>query len=945
MNATIERINEVGSAFVEFALPMLIQSGLLILILLSVDLLLRRKVRAVFRYWIWMLVLVKLLLPTSLSSPLSVGYWFGDELAYLDATPAPTSAPKVDVAPIPAAESQPVPDIRRAEASTRAPATVAVEPTAHPLEPAATEPIRPISLASPAATPLSWQAVALLVWLAVLVAMALLLLQRALFVKRLVAQASKANHPMTEVLAQCCDRMAVKQRIDLRISASATSPAVCGLSNPVILVPENLARAFSSGELRVVMLHELAHIKRGDLWVNLAATTLQIFYFYNPLLWLANAMIRRAREQAVDEMVLVEMGDNARQYPQTLLSVAKMAFKRPALSLRLTGVVESRSALTGRIKHILNRPMPKTAKLGIIGLAVVLAAAAVLLPMAAFMPGSPELVVKGTVKDALTGKPIAGARVFDDGYGPTPLWNQIRAGERSEWGAITNAAGEYSFLTWPEHHSISAQALGYKPERGSLYDNHFTVNENDEEAMNFLLVPDAVSGPPSVWSEMSQSDLGGRIVDAAGSPVADAQVALCTDKIGAKMSHGKLEPIRSEVGSSIVRTDDEGKFTLGRRPADSFILIVADDRGFALVRADEYADSREIRLQEWGRIEGQVARGRAAEGDKIWMSSLPNSTWFRHKREYSYETECGAEGHFVFEKVPAGWFEVGYLIRTGDSGWSITSRTPVEVEEGETAEITLGGSGRPVVGRFVTPAGYDKSIYFGNGLRALSRTRPDEPRPDDYDRMTKREQQQWRTQWRKTDQYRQYSDAYWHNPNWRHYTFRISDDGSFRIEDVIGGKYDLTVWIEERLTGRGRPEEIAGYYGSIEVPEMPGGRSDEPLDLGELELSMHEPLRIGDVAPVFEARTLDDKDLKLIDYRGKYVLLSFWQPVSDPEFERLKILAAGYNAAGRLEVIGLGGNDTLEEVKRYVDENDIPWPQIFTGQEFRSGIAEDYRIP
>ncbi|MHC4483450.1 MAG: HEAT repeat domain-containing protein, partial [Planctomycetota bacterium] len=55
--------------------------------------------------------------------------------------------------------------------------------------------------------------------------------------------------------------------------------------------------------------------------------------------------------------------------------------KRPALSLRLIGVVESKSALTSRIKRILNRPMPKTAKLGVLGLVVVIVAGCVLLPM------------------------------------------------------------------------------------------------------------------------------------------------------------------------------------------------------------------------------------------------------------------------------------------------------------------------------------------------------------------------------------------------------------------------------------------------------------------------------------------------------------------------------------------------------------------------------------
>ena len=77
------------------------------------------------------------------------------------------------------------------------------------------------------------------------------------------------------------------------------------------------------------------------------------------------------------------MGAEAPQYPETLVNVAKLAFaRRPALSLRLIGVVESKSALTGRIKHILNRPLPKTARLGVAGLASVFLSAVLLLPMA-----------------------------------------------------------------------------------------------------------------------------------------------------------------------------------------------------------------------------------------------------------------------------------------------------------------------------------------------------------------------------------------------------------------------------------------------------------------------------------------------------------------------------------------------------------------------------------
>ncbi len=479
MNAILEQVNSAGLWFVEFALPMLVQSGVLILILLLTDFALRKKVRAVFRYGIWLLVLLKLVLPTSLSAPLSLGYFFGDQLAYVDRIETTTETAQTAPAIV-----SPMIDPPRIEAGSDTSAIATTTPT---IEPAVIEPV------NPPVAPLSWQGAVFLAWLTVVLTMVLLLLQRAIFVRDLVAQSKEANSMMADTLESCRERMGVKRKIGLKVSANATSPAVCGLFRPVILLPQNLMSSLNPSQLRVVLLHELAHIRRGDLWMNLAQTILQIIYFYNLLLWLANCIIRRVREQAVDEMVLVAMGEKAQQYPQTLVNVAKLAFKRPALSLRLIGVVESKSALTGRIKHILNRPMPKKAKLGILGLAVVIIIAAILLPMATCTPGTPELIIKGTVKDAQTGEPIAGARVFDDGYGPKPIWEQIKADERSEWGAITNTAGEYSFLTWPEHHSIKVEAPGYKAERQSLYDGHFIFNKKDEETFDFALEPEKAS--------------------------------------------------------------------------------------------------------------------------------------------------------------------------------------------------------------------------------------------------------------------------------------------------------------------------------------------------------------------------------------------------------------------------------------------------------------------
>ncbi len=329
-----------------------------------------------------------------------------------------------------------------------------------------------------------------------------------------------------------------------------------------------------------------------------------------------------------------------------------------------------------------------------------------------------------------------------------------------------------------------------------------------------------------------------------------------------------------------------------------------------------------------------MAPGREPLEGKIWMSGLPNSTWFEHRRDYRYEALCDAEGRFTFKRVPSGWFEVGYLVRNGDFSSSLTSRTPVVVEPGETATVTLGGEGRPVIGRFVPPPDWNGPVYFGAGLRALDTVRPDPPRPADYDQMTKRQQQEWFEQWRKTPEAQAHYDAIWHNLDQRHYTFRIANDSSFRIEDVIPGKYKLTVYLEERFSGEGRPEEIGGYSGTIEVPPMDQAYSDEPLDMGDLVLRLHRPLHVGDIAPLFEAQTLDGKEIRLAGYRGRFVLLNLWSPVFNPELDRIKELYATYRDTEKLQIIGLGGTDTLDEVKKYVAEHDIEWPEVYFGPDW-----------
>ena len=143
------------------------------------------------------------------------------------------------------------------------------------------------------------------------------------------------------------------------LTAEAMSPAVCGLFRPIVLLPQSLIERLSANQLRAVLLHELIHLRRRDVWVNCAQTLLQIVYWWHPLLWFANARMRRVREEAVDDAVMFALSEEAEIYAPTLLEVAKLAFNRPLATLGLVGILESRNALRHRIERLLNFSTPK----------------------------------------------------------------------------------------------------------------------------------------------------------------------------------------------------------------------------------------------------------------------------------------------------------------------------------------------------------------------------------------------------------------------------------------------------------------------------------------------------------------------------------------------------------------------------------------------------------
>lgn len=365
MTALIQTLNTWGQTFCHHALWMLVQSGILVAILWGLDIFLRRRIKASIRYAIWLLVLVKLILPVDFKLPSGIGYWVGrqtEKASVSSSIPLPQSS-----APVIAAKE-----------TIHIPAAAVHAADAAPTD---TTPVSYESIAPE--VKLSVQGWLLLLWIIGIMILTGGFSWQMLTVRRIISRGNLAPEFLLELLRQSQSRLQMKSPVQVRLSEEISSPAVCGLFRPAILIPSNLIERLDKGQFEAVLLHELSHIQRGDLWLNTVQTFFQIFYFYNPFVRLANHFIRKTREQANDERVLVCMNGRRDTYSAALVEVAAAVIGRPVFAVRLIGVAEPKNHLHERITLMMRKSIPTNAKIGFAGILVLLLLGAVLLPMAA----------------------------------------------------------------------------------------------------------------------------------------------------------------------------------------------------------------------------------------------------------------------------------------------------------------------------------------------------------------------------------------------------------------------------------------------------------------------------------------------------------------------------------------------------------------------------------
>jgi len=534
----------------------------------------------------------------------------------------------------------------------------------------------------------------------------------------------------------------------------------------------------------------------------------------------------------------------------------------------------------------------------------------------------PPLRISGKVTDAETGEPIGRFDVL-----PGVDWgnNQPIYWERRNAAVFTEGNYEITFDEPQHEHLIRIEADGYIPgiSRG------FKIDEGDV-VFDFKL--EKGTGPV------------GTVFFKNGTPAAGAEVILCTLSQGAYIRDGRNEQKRD---SQYVETKQDGRFSFPPQ-IGPFSVVVLHDRGYAEVTREELEMSSELMLQPWARVEGKLLIGKEPGINQVVRVSLeepyePNSPRIYH----DCQANTDSNGYFVFERVPSGKAQVSREIKLSDRMTTFSHAVPVEIKSGETITVTIGGTGRPVVGKVAAPADYKQPINWNYGHNSLSLKLSEPPGHENLEQMSMEERRSWYETWSNSDEGKAFIEE--QRKQRQFYTFKIEHDGTFRIEDVPAGKYQLSIMVHEPpvATKCGYGELIGMVSHEFDIPEMPGGRSDEPLHIGPLELEIKKRIRVGDVAPLFELKTLDGEELKLENFRGKIVLLDFWAVWCGPCVAEVPNLKEIYDAFGKDErfvMIGLSLDGKAEMAKEYVDKNGMKWLQGFVGGGFNSKVVKDYGV-
>ena len=314
---------------------------------------------------------------------------------------------------------------------------------ASPLAPITAPPQTP-ALADPATFALPGVlSLAAMLWAAIVLALGARLIAGHAHLRRL--RLSSADHPLPPTLdapiRHLHDSLGLLRRVSILASTRIAQPIAFGLLKPIVLLPVAVLTQCPPQQIEAIIAHELAHIRRYDLWINLAQRVVETLLFYHPAVWWVSRAMRAERELCCDDLAIAATGRRA-DYAEALVEVSRLATllyspalvpgQRPAAAAVPFGA--PKLTLMSRVRHALSLPRePDRSSFWLAGpLVLVAIASLVAVPLVhpgeqpePARPGAPDDRPAIRVVDRTTNEPLAGVmletraglRAVTDGHG------------------------------------------------------------------------------------------------------------------------------------------------------------------------------------------------------------------------------------------------------------------------------------------------------------------------------------------------------------------------------------------------------------------------------------------------------------------------------------------------------------------------------------------------
>ncbi|MGS5009221.1 M56 family metallopeptidase [Bacillus cereus] len=276
-------INVYLPHFFDWLIETSLMASILVGFILCIKVLFRNKLTPRWQYMLWIVLMIRLLLPWSPDSSYSIY----SLLSYS------SSVSEVIPKNMPATENiVNIESDRKVELESN---SKMVTKTSEP----------EVKVSSEKQTTFSLYKLALYVWLAgVIILAAITFLTNRRLYSYIKKQPDITDEQVTTVFNRCKQSMKMKKAVSLRLAGKIASPTVFSFFRPKVLLSKKHMKVLNEQQLQYVFYHELAHIKRNDVAVNWIMYSLILLNWFNPILWYAYFCMREDQELACDAYAL-----------------------------------------------------------------------------------------------------------------------------------------------------------------------------------------------------------------------------------------------------------------------------------------------------------------------------------------------------------------------------------------------------------------------------------------------------------------------------------------------------------------------------------------------------------------------------------------------------------------------------------------------------------------